>query len=293
MKKIFISTLAVGLLLAGCNNSNSYSVSNNSNISSSFNSSLTSNSSVTSSITSSTSSSSSFVFEGYVDLVEAIANTEEYGLIRSTDSVRPCTEIYTKDMYYNDFFHEGYVELDSDLGYIHGFTTELKNYESAESVMRVYGRNAYTENLSVLKERSIMHILNTYYPKFDKIEENIYSANNRNFTYAIAEFFQAKSYKYATEIQVVIGMDNRVSEIKIYEGDYLLHNEYFVKVNYRDLQMYKDWVALGSKVEERIYDYKSIVTVDDTYISVYENEEIAQSDMTIGNYAFYKTYCTT
>ena len=133
------------------------------------------------------------MFTGYVDLEEALVNTKEYALMKSIDSVRPCTEIYTDDMYYNDLFREGYVELDSDPGYLHGFTTVFKNQETYESVMNIYGRNAYTDNLSVFEERTLIYILKTYSNKFKKVEENIYSASNYNCTYAIAEFFQTKS----------------------------------------------------------------------------------------------------
>ena len=38
--------------------------------------------------------------------------------------------------------------------------------------------------------------------------------------------------------------------------------------------MYKRWVDSGSFIDERIYDYKSLIEVDEDVISIYEGEEV-------------------
>ena len=106
-KKMFITLLAFGLVLSGCNNKVSSS-----------NTTTSSSSKIENTV-----SSSSSVFKGYVELDEAFSNTVYYGLVRNVEKENPCLEVWTEDMYYNNYYGQGFVELDTDPGYLHAFNT--------------------------------------------------------------------------------------------------------------------------------------------------------------------------
>ena len=258
-KKIILSAIAMLLTLSGCGGTSS--------------SSTATNSSSSSSLIQSTSSSSS-VFEGYVDFLEAFSNTVNYGLKLNTTNYDRYLEFYLEDLYYFDIKKTGYVELDSDPGYIHEFTTKNIGTNVVDYEMVVYGRSTYSSNYKTLEANTLKAIIAENYRGFQKVDERTYSNNNIVFIRTIADYFQSKMYKYATEIIITVGKDGRLDDFKIIEDSAELVALKFNNPQKEDLLMYKNWVNSGSIINERIYDYKALVEEDDSLISVYEGEEI-------------------
>ena len=135
-KKLSTLGLSILLLVSGCNN----------NVSSS---------STTSSSTISSSSSSSSVFKGYVDLADAYSNTINYGLQLTDRPITSYAEIYTDQMFYFDITRTGFVELDSDEGYLHSFTTKHVGDDNTVKEMVLYGRVAPVDYLKELELKTI------------------------------------------------------------------------------------------------------------------------------------------
>lgn len=258
-KKILFSALMLSLMISGCRVESSSSI-NNSSTSSSY-------------ITSTSSSSS--VFKGYVDFLEAFSNTVYYGLqLDSKENTDRYLEFYLEDLYYFDVTKRGYVELDSDPGYIHGMTTKNVGTTTTSYEMVVYGRSTYSSNLKSLEATTVKGIIAENYRGFEQVDERTYVNKNIVFIRTIADYFQSKMYKYATEIQITVGKDDRLDGFKIIEDGGVLLALKFVETHKEELSMYKRWVDSGSIINERIYDYKALVEEEDTLISIYEGEEI-------------------
>ena len=194
-KKILFSALMLSLMISGCRVESSSSI-NNSSTSSSY-------------ITSTSSSSS--VFKGYVDFLEAFSNTVYYGLqLDSKENRDRYLEFYLEDLYYFDVTKRGYVELDSDPGYIHGMTTKNVGTTTTSYEMVVYGRSTYSSNLKSLEATTVKGIIAENYRGFEQVDERTYVNKNIVFIRTIADYFQSKMYKYATEIQITVGKDDRL-----------------------------------------------------------------------------------
>lgn len=254
-KQLSTLGLSILLLVSGCNN----------NVSSS---------STTSSSTISSSSSSSSVFKGYVDLADAYSNTINYGLQLTDRPITSYAEIYTDQMFYFDITRTGFVELDSDLGYLHSFTTKHIGDDNTVKEMVLYGRVAPVDYLKELELKTIKALIAQNLRKFDKKNENTYLCTDYTFIHNVSDYFQTKMYKYATEIEITVGKDDKLEFFRIIEGTQELLELEFKDVKYQEVDMYKRWVDSGSFIDERIYDYKSLIEVEEDVISIYEGEEV-------------------
>lgn len=271
-----LSFVLLTLLMSGCNtNKNSSSSSSYNQISSSsFTSSETSTSSSTT-----ISSSSSSVFEGYVDFDIALGNTRYYALTYG-NNINSFIEINLENMYYASFAKTNYVVLDSDPEFIHAFSTfrgsEETNYEIN---MDVHGRNYTKDGLETLEKKDLVHIIAPYVDRFTKTNDYTWEFDSVLLCRELSDFFQLKSLKYCNLIEIEVGMDNRLSTMKVYEGDGRYKAEIlsvaFHDYELEDLPMYQKWVAEGSKINERIIDYKMLYSPEeDVMVSVYNNETV-------------------
>lgn len=238
----------------------------------------------------STSSTSSSVFKGYIDLAEAYSNTTEYGLKLSRQFSKDYAEVYTRNMFYYDMSKVGFVELENDEGYLHSFTTKNVGVETVEREMVVYGRSSGLDYMDTLKEKTIMYLIAQNFKFFEKENENTYSCNDHNLIYNVAEHFQSKMYKYATEIELTVGKDDQLEHFRIIEETQILAEFEFDVIDYKNLEMYKKWVNSGSIINERIYDYKTIYEDEGDVISIYEGEEVEFEATVIAKDAYGNLY---
>ena len=269
--KIIIASLVGLLALGGCGTKES------------------SSSSISSSKIESTSSSSS-VFKGYVDLAEAYSNTVNYGLKVAGSGSKDYVEVFTNNMFYFDMNKVGFVELKEDEGYLHSFTTKNVGTEFIEREMVVYGRTSGLEYLDELKERTLMYIIAQNFKMFEKENDNTYKCTDYNFIYNVAEHFQTKMYKYATDIRLTVGKDDKLEYFMIFEETQPLLQLEFDIIDYEELEMYTKWVNSGSVIDERIYDYKTIYEDDGDVISIYEGEEVEFEATVIAKDAYGNIY---
>ena len=254
--KIIIGAITSIMLISGCNNTSSTQ-----NISSS-------------SIITNTSSSSSSIFKGYVDFADAYSNTKNYALeLKGIDS-NHYAEIYLDNLFYTDITRVGFVELPNDEGYLHAISSEIFGDYSSNKRMVVYGRSSTTDYLKELEAKTIKALIAENYSLFTKVNENTYSITEYSFIRDVSDHFQTKLYKYATEIQITVGKDDQMEYFTIYEGEYEIAKFEFIPETLANLNMYKLWQENGSIIDERIYDYKTLILDDDDYISVYEGEEV-------------------
>ena len=253
--KIIIGALTSIMLISGCNNTSS-----------------TQSTSSSSSITSTSSSSS--IFKGYVDFADAYSNTKNYALeLKGIDS-NHYAEIYLDNLFYTDITRVGFVELPNDEGYVHAISSEIIGDYSSNKRMVVYGRSASTDYLKDLEAKTIKALIAENYPLFTKVNENTYSIKEYSFIREVSDHFQTKLYKYASEIQITVGKDDQMEYFIIYEGEYEIARFEFIEESLTNLNMYKLWQENGSIIDERIYDYKTLIQADEDYISVYEGEEV-------------------
>jgi hypothetical protein len=244
------------MLISGCNNTSSTS------------SKVSSSSEITS------TSSSSSVFKGYVDLADAYSNTKNYALeLKGIDSNR-YAEIYLDNLFYTDITREGFVELPTDEGYLHSISSEIIGDNTAIKRMVVYGRSAPIDYLKELETKTIKALIADNFKLFTKVNENTYTIKEYMFIHSISDHFQTKMYKYATEIQLTVGKDDQLEYFTIIEGEYEIAKFEFIPTTLENLGMYKLWEENGSIIDERIYDYKTLVLDDEDYISIYEGDEV-------------------
>lgn len=214
---------------------------------------------------------SSSVFEGYVSLEKAIKNTKYYALINDTLDNNSLIETYLSDMYYKSISKGGYVEINDDKGYLHAFSTILKEQDELEYDMLVYGRNGLVSNIDDLYYQTLINLIDNYSGSFSKKDDGVYSTDNTSFINTISDYFEGKLYKYATEIEIALNQNNRIESFIIYEDTTPLLKTKFLDINKEDINMYKSWKQNGSNVELRIYDLKNLKDENNKMTSLYED----------------------
>lgn len=222
-----------------------------------------------------TSEAPTSIFEGYVSLDEAIANTKYYEVRNDGSEARLTIETYLPDMYYNVISRGGYLEIDSDKGYIHGFdiVTHFED-DTLKYDMNVYGRNGLKENIEDLYEGTFISLIERYSLAFAKKDDHTYVTDNISFINYVSDFFQTKSYKYANEIEITLNQNNRIDTFRIIESGYTLLCAKFYDIDRDENELYIEWKKSGSKTTERIYDYKNLKQQGASLVSMYENEEV-------------------
>ena len=275
MKKKYISLLLPVLFCfsSGCNNT-----ALDNSTSNSYNS-------ITTSFNSSSSSSSSSIFEGYKDLDVVISNTRYYGL-RYPNREDIYIEINLPDLYYITYSNIGYVVIDEDPNYLHSFTTYYEeNSETIDLCMDVHGRATIKEDISYLEQRDFIYRIAPYVKDFEKTSESTWELNSTTLCHELSNFFQIKDIKYCNIVEFTIGRDNTLEYLNFYEGEgktkVKTYSYIFDSLKRDDLKMYDRWVKSGSKVNERLIDYKQLYLKDEnTSVSVY-NDEVKSFDATV------------
>ena len=267
-----LGVVLMALLISGCN-----TTSNSTSSSSSYN--QISTTPFTSSSQTTISSSSSSVFEGYVDFDIALGNTRYYALSYGNND-NMYVEINLENMYYTSFSRTSYVVLDSDPEFLHAFSTyrdsEENNYELR---MDVHGRSYTRDGLETLEKKDLVHVIAPYVDRFEKTNDYTWEFDSILLCRELSDFFQLKALKYCNLIEFEVGMDNRLSKMKVYEGEGNYKAE-ILNVNFHnykleDLPMYQKWVADGSIINERIIDYKMLYSPEEEMmVSVYNNETV-------------------
>ena len=265
--KILFSLVLALVMSTGCNNSNSTS-QNESNVNSS-NSSL---------IVSSESSSSSSVFKGYVDIFEAFANTQHYG-IRYDTNYTVYLEIYNGEMYYMPFMSQNYIILDSDPNFAHSFTTRRLSDDVIDMTIDVYGRAGSKNDIKTFEERNFMSLFKNQLNKFKKSGENTWEYESRTLCKTLSTFFQTNSLKYCNLVEFEIDKNDRLCGFKMFEAEGNQKVESFSvileNVDNDDLDMYNRWKDDGALIQERIIDYKMLYENDKKeVISVYNGDTV-------------------
>ena len=261
-KKIMFSFIMAMIISTGCNGP----------VESSSVSSVSSTSSIV------TSSSSSSVFEGYVDLYEAFANTQYYGLKYDADYT-VYFEIYNEEMYYQPFMDQSFIILEEDANFAHSFTTRRLSDNTVDMTIDVYGRAGSKNDIKIFEENNFMSLFKSYINKFNKKSDNIWEYESRSLCKTLSNFFETNSLKYCNLVEFEIDKENRLSGFKMYEADDNMKVETFSakidNVKNKDLDMYNRWRNEGSIIQERIIDYKMLYeNSNKEVVSVYNGETV-------------------
>ncbi len=247
-KQLLITSAAMLMALAvtGCNENN--------NIGSSDASSEESTSE-----TSSSSSSSSFTPIVVDDFTEALSNSRYYSMSTASGESNYFTEVFTENFYYTGVSGEGYIIPESDNGYIHPFTCSFdSDLNTYYAIMSVYGRVAEAKQYSSLRSSTFLGLINNYVKTFEKVDKVTFTSTDQTLIAEIATFFESKLLRYVTSVNFTIDDYGRISYLDLKEDNDITMSASFEEIDRTGVYFYNDWVRDGSKIEDRIQDYKNL-----------------------------------
>ncbi len=255
------AALFLGLAVTGCNQEQNKSTSEEND--------STSSSSEDHSSSSSSSSSSPIIVKNFK---EAVSNTRYYSMSTLASNPDYVSEIYSEDFYYKATNASGYFIPSQDNGYVHSFSCSLDS--DYQLIMSAYGRSTEASNFSKIGNSNFLSVISKYVNTFEKASDTEYTSYDLDLTYAIAYFFESKGLQALTDITFVIDGNGRLSSFFGSDGSNILLNGTIKEADKNNVYFYKNWVEEGSKIDDRISDFKNL---DSAFIhrkSLYENETV-------------------
>ena len=220
----------------------------------------------------------------YVDLATAFTNTKKgYALYGVGLVNKRLFEAYRSDLYINNLYRTGFVILPEDSSFTHQFAiANDPNYDVVKEVITMYGRVGDKSVIPGYENQTFFPVVNSYFDSFEKVDENTYRVRNAaSLAYDLKNYFQDNTVKYCTTFDLDVGADGCLEYLKGYEGDeenlqQTVKFKFEKLESYSELEMMKDWVDAGSKINVRLVDYKFLYRklITSSPISVYYGEEI-------------------
>ena len=215
----------------------------------------------------------------YVDLDTAIKATENnYQLLAEGIGRNSFLEAYNKDIYINAMQRMGFIQLDSDPGYAHQLEVNLTTEDDyIIQYIDVYGRVGSSSVVKYYKDYTFFSVLNPHLDTFVDEGEGRHVSHSTSIGYDMKNFFQNNAIKYCNEFVLQLGAYGNVARFECYENGTIIYSFVFELAHEKkDIELYQRWVDDGSKVIERLVDYKFLYQTNPIYepISVYEGEEI-------------------